>query len=469
MFNCINILADLSAARLFYRQLRGKPTLETALNSATSQAAAPVKQSKGNSTPLADAPNSVDLMFELGLWLSGIETFLTAGNHAFIDKDRPKAIHDWTKEVRLTHSTLLLCANLNYQLLKSLEDGESDDGAANEKARVGVMIDELNEFSLVLKDAILLSETLVRAEPLKFGIWKAWSNLLAEKLKSVSVVGRLIGYAEAVGEDHLPDLLKQLMEKGTMPFADHSDLRLVLPRFGKTLKWLTVVGRMLENDEPLKPALLIFSRVHEQTREMIDHINNRLARFPNEDAELFGSLDGASYTASMELRKVYNQELTGIVAVRPALSIYSRIETAYSLLNDSFQHILTGFARLMDPKIQIADLFPNSTIKLDRSLKLRTELWLVLKAVQDAEKKSDAASRTALQKKLGEFLLEPVNYLFSKDKESVERFVEEIGVTHDEKDLVGILHRFATYLETLFGQINMRTVLADHPFEPPKK
>jgi hypothetical protein len=407
-------------------------------------------------------------MFELGLWLSGIETFLTAGNHAFVDKDRPKAIHDWTKEVRLTHSTLLLCAKLNYQLLKALEGAESGNTDSDIR-NINIGIYDLNEFSLVLKDVILISETLIRAEPLKFGIWKAWSNLLSEKLKTVPAVTRLIGYAETIGEDYLPDLLKQLMERGTMPFADHSDLRLIIPRFAKTLKWLTVVGRMLENDEPLKPALLIFSRVHEQTREMLDHINNRLARFPNEDAELFGSLDGASYTASLELKKVYNQELTGIVAVRPSVSIYSRIETAYSLLNDSFQHILTGFARLIDQKVQIADLFPNSTVKLDRSLKLREELWRVLQHVQQAEKKPNDASLTVLQKKLGEFLVGPVNYLFSKDKESVERFVEEIGVTRDEKDLTGILHRFATYLETLFGQINMRTVLAEHPFEAPKK
>jgi hypothetical protein len=123
----------------------------------------------------------------------------------------------------------------------------------------------------------------------------------------------------------------------------------------------------------------------------------------------------------------------------------------------------------MDPKAQVVDLFPNSTVKLDRSLKLREELWRVLQHVQEAEKKPNEASRNALQKKLGEFLIGPVNFLFSKDKESVERFVEEIGVTRDEKDLAGILHRFATYLETLFGQINMRTVLADHPFEAPKK
>jgi hypothetical protein len=55
--------------------------------------------------------------------------------------------------------------------------------------------------------------------------------------------------------------------------------------------------------------------------------------------------------------------------------------------------------------------------------------------------------------------------LFYKDRESVERFVEEILRTHDRKDLVPILHRFGAYLETLFGHVNNRTVLRDHPFE----
>jgi len=54
--------------------------------------------------------------------------------------------------------------------------------------------------------------------------------------------------------------------------------------------------------------------------------------------------------------------------------------------------------------------------------------------------------------------------LFYKDTETVERFIEEVLVTTDKKDLVPILHRFGAYIETLFGQVNMRTVLAKHPF-----
>ena len=55
--------------------------------------------------------------------------------------------------------------------------------------------------------------------------------------------------------------------------------------------------------------------------------------------------------------------------------------------------------------------------------------------------------------------------MFYKDKETVERFIEEVLITTNKKDLVPILHRFGAYLETLFGQVNMRIVLANNPFD----
>ena len=404
-----------------------------------------------------------ELKFELGLWFSGLESFLAVGIHSFADKDHPKTVHNWSKEVRLTHSTLLLCSKLNFLLLKRAEGGEQmhDDEYA-------VRTEELRDISLALKDVILLNESLIAAEPLKFGVWKAWSNVLTERLKSIPAFERLIAGAEKSAENYLPEKLRDLMARETIPFADRVDLNHVLPRFAKILRWLSVVGKMLKRDEPLKPALLIFSRIYEQTREMIDHINNRLQRFTNEDTRLFNSLDGASYTASLELRKVYEQELSGIVAIRPSLSIYARVETAYSLLNDSFQQILTDFARLIEPQTEVHDLFPNFRTKLEQSVILRQELWRVLKSVRVAEKAPEQKPMQDLQKQMEDFLAEAVHFLFYKDKESVERFVEEIFVTVDKQDRVGILHRFATYLETLFGQVNIRAVLVDNPFDPEK-
>ncbi len=403
----------------------------------------------------ASVPDADELAFELGLWLSGLESFLNIRNQSFTDENRTKAAsRDWTKEFRLTHSTLLLCAKLNFQLGKAVREKQTD---------FDVSADEVYKLSLALKDSVLMNESLLRAAPLKFGEWTAWSAFLGERLKSTETFEKLILSAESTGENFLPDVFRQLVD--SRPIGEQSDLWLILPRFAKILKWLSVVGRMLRNDEPLKPALLIFSRVYEQIQELIGYINNRLLRFPNEESELFGSLDGAAYTASIELKKVFSQELIGLVGIRPAPAVYARIETSYALLSDSFQQTLVAFAQMIDPTINARKIFPNFQTKFEQSVILRNDLWQILKTVQQTEHNPNQAIIESLNKHLTRFLNHSLEFLFYKDKETVERFVEEILITKNKKDLVPILHRFGAYLETLFGQVNMRAVLAGHPFE----
>jgi hypothetical protein len=90
----------------------------------------------------------------------------------------------------------------------------------------------------------------------------------------------------------------------------------------------------------------------------------------------------------------------------------------------------------------------------------------MLKAVKAAEQNPDKKMLEAANKELRRFLDESVAFLFHKDRETLERFSEEIFAATERKDIVPILHRFGAYVETLLGQVNMRTVLANHPFEP---
>ena len=425
---------------------------------------------------VSSALDSRDSAFELGLWLAGLESFLNIRNHSFAEENRSNAAaRDWTKEFRLTHSTLLLCSKLNFQLGKSLREnnppqertdrentGESSKPANRE---FEITAEDIHKLSAALKDSILLNESLLRAAPLRFGEWTAWSSFLSERLTSIDGFERLVKTAEKSGEEFLPEILQSLLRQHS--FAEQSDLQNILPRFAVILKWLSVVGRMLERDEPLKPTLLIFARVYEQIQEMIGYINNRLLRFQSEENSLFVALDGAAYTASIELKKVYNQELTGLIGIRPTPSVYARIETAYALLNHSFEQTLIGFARLIEPNIESRAVFPSTETKYEQSKILRRDLWNILQAVQSVERKPEKHSAAELNEQLTVFLGGSMHFLFYKDKETVERFVEEILVTSDNKDLVPILHRFGAYLETLFGQVNMRTVLANLPFTRP--
>ncbi len=424
-----------------------------------------------------------ELGFELGLWLSGLESFLQIRNHSFAGDagNRAKgANRDWTKEFRLVHSTLLLCSKLTLQLSGAIRD--KNFAAARDKDEQLDLITNPNaarfefsdaaeglaELSSVLVDSILLNEALLRAAPLRFSEWTAWSNFLLAKLKTAEVSGKLIAAAEKEGENFLPKKLKELLENKPIPFALEADLRLVLPRFAKILKWLDAIGQMHDRDEPLKPAMLLFARINEQTQEMMRFINNRLLRFKNEEDSLFAALDCAVYAASIELRKVYNFELIGFAEARQSPVIYARVETAHGLLNDCFQQTLVNFAQLIEADVKATELFPNLQTKLEQSLALRDGLWRVLQVARKAEKNPEDVSLQNLHAKLNEFHRITIRYLFYKDLETVERFIEEVLNTTNKSELVSILHRFGAYLETLLGQVNMRVVLSDHPFSPPE-
>jgi len=142
------------------------------------------------------------------------------------------------------------------------------------------------------------------------------------------------------------------------------------------------------------------------------------------------------------------------------------METAHSLLSDGFQQMLADFARSVDPTVDPVLLFPNFQVKRDQSVVLRRELYDLSALIQAAEKDPSKTNVDKTRAALKKFMGESIRYLFYKDTETIERFVEEIMIAQQNKDLVPMLHRFGAYLDTLFGQVCLRAVLAGHPFEP---
>ena len=392
---------------------------------------------------------------ELGIWLSGLESFLAA--KPTFDLRSGGQAPDASRELDLTHAALERCLVLCAQLPVSSSDDMSFD----------VKPAEVAELTKTLRELGLIGRCMKRAEPISTNEWNAWRELLGHSLNELMAVQKMVRFAEFTGESFLPEPLLSFSKQTGDMTIDQAELALVLPRFGKVLRWLSVLGKMLESDEPLKPALLILARVNGLAQELVGYLNNRLERFSDKGGEIFASLDGASYLASIEIRKVYTQELAALIRVRPSPAVYSGIETAYSVLNESFQQILASMVRLVDPKVDSSALFPSFRQNLERSVALRRELWNLARLIQAAEMNPDKRRIHALNESLSEFMSGPLTYLFYKDTETVERFVEEIAVAKQEKDLVPTLHRFGAYLETLFRQVNMRSVLEQHPFEPP--
>ena len=158
------------------------------------------------------------LVFEAGLWLSGLESFLTSWNHIARDSQQsPELAEDWTKEFRLTHSALLICSSLNYELRRSLSAGSRPAGEVSLDA---VAVDDCDEFILVLRDLITLNSNFIKADSLKFDAWKSWSALLIEKLRGSETVRRFVAHSERDGLAYLPPDLQKLLEVKQLSFSD---------------------------------------------------------------------------------------------------------------------------------------------------------------------------------------------------------------------------------------------------------
>ncbi|MGD9630362.1 MAG: hypothetical protein AB7V18_14070 [Pyrinomonadaceae bacterium] len=398
-----------------------------------------------------------ELAFELGAWLVGIRSFSSTCRDMFAGDGR-SGPQDLRREFRIVHEGLLKAAAAGTRLSREANRFESVFGGS-------ILEEDVVELLGLIRRATFLGGSLSTAKDLTTAEWNAWDQALENDLIASRPAKKLMSFALSSGSTSLPAPLVKLFNSGSVDVVDRIDLQDIVPKVGTALRFLEIVGQAMRSDEPLKPSLLIFSGVHEQTRHLIEHINNRLARFGNEDAPLFGSLDSASYSASLELKKVFQQELRGIVGILPPPSVFARIETAYSLLLDSFQQILLDLARLVEPKATLFDFFPRFQIKLDQSLILREHLWQILKAVRDAEEKPDKEKVGQLRQELADFVSITIRFLHYKDEETFERFNEEVHAAAEKKDLVPILHRFGAYLETLFGQVSMRAVLADQPFE----
>ena len=398
-----------------------------------------------------------ELAFEIGAWTTGIESFTNTCRDMFAAESGASA-QDLRREFRIVNAALFQVSKLVFRLRRTMASPDAVSVAEVSRA-------ELDRFGAIVRRAIVMGESHSASRRLTLAEWQAWTELLAAELMADPTGRRFISYSVASGYGELPAAMREIFERPAVGVVDRVDFRDVVPRVATALRYLDIVGRMMRKDEPLKPGLLILSAVYDQARRMIDQINDRLERFPNEEAALFNSLDSASYSASLELKKVFRQELRGIVGVLPPTSVFARIETAYSLLLDSFQQILLDLARSVDPKVTLFDFFPRFKIKLDQSLILREHLWQILKAVRAAEESPDKGNVDHLKQELADFVTITIRFLHYKDEETFERFNEEVYAARDKKDLVPILHRFGAYLETLFGQVCIRGVLADHPFQ----
>jgi hypothetical protein len=409
---------------------------------------------------------------ELSVWLSALPGFLVLKNHPLSDAEKScLAERNYIHETRILKQVLRRCLHLCLVLSSDPRDEESTN--RDETLHVSPGFDTKSASPQMISLAAIresLAEiygascALAQAKRIDQGAWSGVCGLLSRALHSDP--------SRANGERIAPDeiLRRQLPDvhaliESVAPTIQVKDLTVTLSLFARTLDQLDFVGAWLRDDRPLKTTLPVFSHVHESAREAVATLERMARRAMEVRSEWYELCDGAGYAVGMELNKVFRHELIGLAASRHPSTIFTKVENSHGLLRECFQQTILSLVRALDPAFDGEKLFDSMHAKLRQSLVLRRELWALSESVRRAERDGDRKPLAPLVARLRAFQTGAMRHLMYKDWESFERFVAEVTAARGAVELVPVLHRFATYLDALFNQINMRAVLADHPFD----
>lgn len=423
----------------------------------------------------------------LGLWLCALQSFFKLRNHPLSETEQSEAaVRDWANELRIARRCLLQSVQLALALssLQSkseggavLDDAEAlglpEQPAPGEGSAVETQIFAANDSVLALAgtlaDLCALSEAMMEAcAAVSYHAWANLGKILERELNRSQTAQRLMSAAEHQAAGGLQAPLLNIARHTQMSAEQGADMLLIFACLARMLQRLRFIESVLRRDQPLKFLLPIFTLLHEEARSLLEFVETRAMRTENLEEALFDTLDGTNYAISMELRKVFAHELMGVSALRQPTAIYAKVENAYGLLRDCFQQSTVALAQVFDPSIEGAHLFDTFQTKLQQSLALRRDLWTLLLLVRRAEKERDQRPVAPLLERLVEFREGSLRYLMYKDWEACERFMEEVVAARGAVELSPVLHRFGTYLETLHGQVNMRAVLSNYPFDYPE-
>jgi hypothetical protein len=417
----------------------------------------------------------------LGLWLRALPSFFDAANYPFTEAEQADlSKRDFASDIRIARAVLLDCSRLTFQLARvetstgdllerdepsslnelslAEEAGESQPVAADQS---------LLQLAEALGNYCMLCDELLTAGAVGCPAWSNLGKMLTRDLERSEAAKHLIrSHAQRSGVNLQPQLIS-LTRQAALPRPLGTDLLAIFSVLARMLNWLATIDACLQRDAPLKQTLPVFTLINQETRELRRFVENRAMRIENLEPAVSDTLDGTNYALAMELRKVFSRELVGLSALRHPPTLYAKVETAHGILRDSFQQSIVGLAQLFDQKLDGTLLFKAYQTKKEQSLILRHDLWMLLQLIQLAEKERDQHPIVRLLERLVVFQEGSLRYLMYKDWEACERFIEEVGVARGAVELAPVLHRFAAFVETLFGQVSMRAVLADSPFDFP--
>ncbi len=422
-----------------------------------------------------------DFLFELEMWINGFERFFKIQNLPLSDYERQNILSkDFSGELKLagdvTARMSQLCIELisrekqnllnferyienefknatfpDYFLEKILEEPSPEDS-------ITILLDSLSDMRVVINE-------LCRKENISYQVFTSIGHIITREIKRCKYIDLLITYKYKPHYDKIQNKKLSVIVKGIKDDGLKQSVAKAFLELFRMLNYLKYVEIALKLDRPLKNSLMIFSLIKSDLLILIDYLESKIVKNDKYSEHIRESFDGTIYAMSMELKKVFNHELVGVIYMKQPQTIYAKVENSHGLIRDSIQNSIVQIAQIFDKNFDGIEIFQNLSNRLKESLKLREDLKSLISFIKDFQKDMDKKDVTTLIERLAEFRDISLKYLMYRDWDDFERFMEEVIITSGSSSLMDVLHRFEIYLEALLGEVNKRAVLQNYKEE----
>jgi hypothetical protein len=451
-----------------------------------------------------DVKNKNECFFELELFLKALDRFCNVRNHP-ISEGVNLFTKDFSSELIVMLDTInRVLANINILLPEKQSSAFHfqtfvEWRLLSDRARMELMERSLRqntpeESLFVLKTALTglreVINSLTALPAISFHLFNNIGHIISREIAWSTYFNpfQLGDFSPVHDKIRNPAIRKVIKQK--VPTHLRKEFSVAFIIVFRLLRYLTYVKDENATLRELKRNLAIFALLRSEMLVLADYLERELPLCIREKAdddeklkELSKSLDSLSFQIAMEIKKVFQQELKDAGGERDFTKLSTGIARSKGVLVEILRQTAVQLTQMLEPSLEGRYIFRDYISKTELSLKLRKDIWIFHKVVENVAQTILTKMKEENYKPIIEALKSLRNYIFYfqnvsfqmvryTDRDAFLEFFKKVdSIAMDEvlnKDKLEAfyteVHAFQLFLETTLTNLSMRAELKDLPF-----
>lgn len=218
--------------------------------------------------------------------------------------------------------------------------------------------------------------------------------------------------------------------KAVRPRDLKKEVSLIYIYLFRFLRFISYIDIAAQREVTLNSSLMILFLL----RSEIDIFLSFLEKTVNavSDPVFAGMLKSVSYQFAIESRRVFSQELRNIYELRSSPDFRGKIENSQGILKNMTEQAIVQLTQFFDAGVKGEMIFPSFVTKLQQSMRLREDLFVLHEFVSMIESSAgNIRQRTAAFESLRNYMVYFEGFTFRllryDDYEAFESFFQEMG------------------------------------------